>query len=75
NVHVEVYDKWGSLIWKANTRDGDRAVCNGVFATWWDGRLPSGEFAASDVYVWRLIEVEYQDGRKESKQGTVTLIR
>ncbi|MEL6694981.1 MAG: PKD domain-containing protein [Bacteroidota bacterium] len=75
NVHVEVFDKWGSLMWKVNTWEGDEAICNGVFATWWDGRLPSGELAASDVYVWRLIEVEYQDGQKESKQGTVTLIR
>lgn len=57
-----VWDRWGREIFSARSLE-----------QYWDGTL-NGRPAAAGTYVWMVQGVDYQ-GRRFSRQGTVTLIR
>jgi gliding motility-associated-like protein len=64
-----IYDRWGSLIWMTN--DPNKG---------WDGTVTelsptSGEIAQIDVYVWRLVVYDPNNGDKHELIGHVSLIR
>ena len=54
-----IYDKWGNVIWTTDTNDLDE---NGAPTKSWDGRLPNGNFAPQEVYVWHVKKLLFVDG-------------
>lgn len=66
-VTFNVYDRWGELVYQDQNfkvNDDTRG---------WDGHF-RGKECDPGVYVW-YVEVEYQDGYRETLKGNVTLIR
>lgn len=59
---LKIFNRWGQLLYHGN--DPSRG---------WDGTF-RGEDCKQDVYNWK-IELSTQDGRMDTKTGTVTLIR
>jgi hypothetical protein len=78
---IEVYDRWGNLMWSSSKIDAKGAPAEG-----WDGTI-HGVMQKQDVYLWkisaRFIDGEIWDGHNagnnenmpQAKTGTVTLIR
>ncbi|MEM7368204.1 MAG: PKD domain-containing protein [Bacteroidota bacterium] len=62
-LHFEVYDRWGRVMFMADNPDFR-----------WDGLTKNGKEAFPGVYVFRLRGVDYQ-GNTVEKTGTLTLIR
>ncbi len=60
---MSIYSRWGQLIFETTSTDGRG----------WDGRFNS-ELQPEGVYIYR-VEVTVSNGRKEQRQGNVTLIR
>jgi gliding motility-associated-like protein len=78
---VEIYDRWGNLLWSSTKLNS-----KGSPEESWDGTL-HGEVLKEDVYVWK-ISAQFNDGEvwdgtnagnnqnmPQKKSGTVTLIR
>ena len=78
---VEVFDRWGNLLWSSSKLDA-----RGTPVESWDGKL-HGEILKQDVYLWK-ISARFKDGEvwdghnignndnmPQTKAGTVTLIR
>ncbi|MEI6408968.1 MAG: gliding motility-associated C-terminal domain-containing protein [Bacteroidota bacterium] len=63
-----VYDRWGE-----NMYINEYFMLSAPNAGW-DGNNLNGFPAVSDVYFW-VAELEYPDGRKETRKGQVTLLR
>jgi gliding motility-associated-like protein len=61
-VHVQVYNKWGQLVFKTNDKNQK-----------WDGTL-NGNPVPSDVYTYRIYYSGY-DGSFYDLSGNVTIIR
>ncbi len=59
---MKIYNRWGTLIYDNDTPE-----------TGWDGTY-KGEPCPMDVYAY-VIEVAYQDGRREALRGDLTLVR
>ncbi len=57
-----IYNRWGQLVFETNDRKQG-----------WDGRF-NGKPQPMEVYAYTL-DAEYFDGKKERKQGDITLIR
>ncbi len=64
-----VYDRWGELVFRADNYKINSTDSSVV----WDG-IFKGSPMNPAVFVW-YVEVEYIDGRTESKKGNTTLIR
>jgi gliding motility-associated-like protein len=60
---MQIYNRWGQLIFETNTLDGSG----------WDGKLNNVD-QPQGVYVY-VIDATFKDGQKEHHQGNVTLIR
>lgn len=60
--NMKIYNRWGELLFESNSREMG-----------WDGYY-KGRLMPQDVYVYRL-DLVYDNGRKETKIGDVTLIR
>lgn len=60
---VHIWNRWGTKVFQSF----------GV-GTGWDGRLPNGDYASEDTYVYELI---YKDGTNllQRKTGTIAVIR
>ena len=78
---VEIYDRWGNLLWSST-----KINSKGSPEESWDGTL-HGKVLKEDVYVW-MIAAQFNDGEvwdgtnsgnnqnlPQKKSGTVTLIR
>lgn len=64
---VEVFDRWGSLVWRAEGLPlGDESLG-------WNGQV-RGQAAAPGVFVWTAA-VEFVDGAVEMFSGDVTVVR
>ncbi|HMQ89265.1 MAG TPA: gliding motility-associated C-terminal domain-containing protein, partial [Flavilitoribacter sp.] len=66
-VTFRVFDRWGELVYEDGgfmANDPDRG---------WDGAFRQQPMN-SGVFLWSL-EVQYQDGNRESFKGSTTLIR
>lgn len=61
--HMQVFNRWGQLIFETDNIDGRG----------WDGRF-NGTEQPIGVYLYR-IEVTFTNGRQESYEGNVTLVR
>jgi len=57
-----IYNRWGQLVFETNDRKMG-----------WDGRF-KGKAQPMDVYAYTL-DAEFFDGKKEKKQGDITLLR
>jgi gliding motility-associated-like protein len=81
SYHIEIYDRWGNMLWKSDKLDD-----TGSPAESWDGKY-KGELLQQDAYVWKII-AQYRDGARwdghntgnndnmpQLKTGTVTLLR
>ncbi len=66
-VKLQVYDRWGSLIY-----EGTNLSSNANDAGW-DGMV-KGKSATPDVYVW-IANIRFTNGKTIQKQGDITLIR
>ena len=66
NYELEVYNRWGSLVFEGNTGTGDWDGTSNQSATLGDGVLPSGYY----FYI-----LNYNDGQTEPVQGKVYLSR
>jgi gliding motility-associated-like protein len=60
----EVFDRWGLQVFGSETP--------GIA---WDGRLPDGSDAPSDVYVWQVRVKDAYSGDRVERIGHVTLLR
>lgn len=68
NLDVQIYDRWGSLVYGNPSQPNGISGSNG-----WDGTV--GDKAAPyDTYVWK-IKVTYFNGLVQDKSGTVTLMK
>ncbi len=63
NFKMQVFNRWGQLIFETTKLDGRG----------WDGRF-NGQDQPMGVYLY-LIDVGYSNGRQEAYKGSVTLIR
>jgi gliding motility-associated-like protein len=61
--NMNVYNRWGQLIFTGNALDGRG----------WDGRFNGAEQPVG-VYVY-VIDAEFKDGQRENHKGNVTLLR
>jgi len=81
SYHIEIYNRWGKLLWES-----DKLDTNNSPAESWDGTF-NGKPQPRDVYVWK-IAARFNDGESwdghnagnnenmpQSKAGTVTLFR
>ncbi|MCI4667573.1 MAG: PKD domain-containing protein [Bacteroidia bacterium] len=75
SIHLTIYNQWGNVVWEIDSEEDSEVICEGVLAKWWDGTSDNGGLIQSGVYVWRLHEVKFENGRSETREGTVTLIR
>jgi gliding motility-associated-like protein len=66
NYTIQVYNRWGSLVFEGNASTGDWDGLSNQSATLGDGVLPSG------VYFYIL---DYNDGQTQPVQGKVYLSR
>jgi gliding motility-associated-like protein len=79
--YLEIYDRWGNLLWSTSELDSKGSPVEG-----WDGKL-HGEVMKQDVYLWK-ISARFKDGTiwdghntgnnenmPQTNAGTVTLIR
>jgi gliding motility-associated-like protein len=60
--NMKIYNRWGELLFESNNKDEG-----------WDGYF-NGVLMPQGVYVYRL-ELVYENGRRETKVGDITLIR
>ena len=67
-VILQIYDRWGELIYEANHRDIHAFVNDG-----WDGRY-KGKMMDPGVYVY-WAKVKFIDGTEKEYSGDVTLVR
>ncbi|WNJ16679.1 PKD domain-containing protein [Pontibacter sp. G13] len=65
---IAVYSRWGDLLWTSDK------LIEGQPAEGWDGTV-NGQAVSPGVYTWQLIRARFADGREETRQGTLTLIR
>jgi PKD repeat protein len=66
---LKVFSAYGQIIFSTSELENSRPSGR------WDGRLiTTGGFALQGAYTWRAV-VEYVDGTKESRVGTVTVLR
>ena len=61
NIHIEIYDRWGELIYEGLNNDG------------WDGTY-KGEDASEGVYLY-IIRVDCGNGKEKLFNGNVSLIK
>lgn len=64
-VRLEIYDRWGSLLWKDENLTGSAG---------WDGVSASGRMAPEGVYVY-VMRVQLADGTIRMYAGDVSLVR
>jgi hypothetical protein len=67
--YMQVYDRWGSLLYERNDFYPDNDVLN----EGWNGKY-KGEFVNPGVYVY-IVEVKFLDGRVLLYRGDVTVAR
>jgi gliding motility-associated-like protein len=60
--NMKIYNRWGELLFESNSKEEG-----------WDGYY-NGILMPQGVYVYRL-ELVYENGRRETKVGDITLIR
>ena len=81
SYHIEIYDRWGNMLWKSDKIDN-----SGSPSESWDGTF-NGQPLKQDAYIWKIV-AQYKDGERwdgsntgnnenipETKAGTVTLFR
>ena len=66
-INMQIYDRWGSLVYERDNFFPD----NGV--TGWDGQF-NGQAISPGLYVYKL-EISFTDGSKANITGDVSLIR
>jgi gliding motility-associated-like protein len=62
-----IVNRWGETVWTRMNFDPESAELG------WDG-MWNGRPHPSEVLVW-MLEIEYKDGRRETRSGEVTLLR
>jgi gliding motility-associated-like protein len=66
-LNLAVFDRWGGLVFELHDFPTDDPHYG------WDG-TEKGKPVSPGVFVW-LVEIEYTDGKMETRTGDVTLIR
>jgi gliding motility-associated-like protein len=61
--NCKIFNRWGSLIYEFNDLNGE-----------WNGETTKGEDVSDGVYFYK-VELGYFDGRSETFQGHITVIR
>ena len=74
NFQIEVYDRWGVLVWQQHCKGG---ACpdysNDSF--WWNGTTKQGKPVSDGVYYW-VVYASYSPAAKPLvKNGSVTVVR
>lgn len=64
---IEVYSPWGTVVWQSRELDNGQPV--GV----WDGTY-NGKELPQGAYTW-VATMTFEDGNKQRKVGTVTILR
>ncbi len=64
---VEIFDRWGSLVWRAE------GIALGDESLGWNGQV-RGQPASPGVFTWKAV-VEFVDGEREAFSGDVTVVR
>ncbi|MBK8556993.1 MAG: gliding motility-associated C-terminal domain-containing protein [Lewinellaceae bacterium] len=65
--YLRIFSRWGELVFERENFAPDQPNLG------WDGRFRNKEFP-SDVFVY-TVQIEFYDGRVETVQGDVTIIR
>ena len=66
---LSIYNRWGERIFYTDNKEGSTYEKAG-----WDGKLKDGTYAPDATYVWYLIYTD-GDGKLQSKNGSVTLVK
>ena len=74
---LEIYNKWGMLVWKQNCKDnGSGKNCpdyeNPGF--WWDGSNKQGGMVPNGVYYWVVYATQLDETEPIIKNGSVTVV-
>jgi len=69
NFLLEIYDRWGEIIWKTNKyyKDLERSE-------YWDGRVKGNEIAPVGTYTWRCVFTDNFNNIHE-EVGVINIIR
>ncbi|MEM7655727.1 MAG: hypothetical protein AAF399_06320 [Bacteroidota bacterium] len=70
SYHIAVYSTWGDLVWESSALEKGRP------SEYWDGTI-GGQPAKGNVFVWKLHEITFEDGKEYEgpREGTLTVIR
>jgi len=70
---IEVYDRWGSLVWSKHCKATDCPSYDDSF--WWDGTTKFGKPVSDGVYYW-VVQASYSPDTKPLLQnGSVTVVK
>jgi PKD repeat protein len=67
DYHMQVYSPWGEQVWSSTIIDGEEP------GEAWDGTY-KGAILPQGAYVWK-VTVEFINGKREVRTGTVVLLR
>lgn len=67
DYHMQVYSPWGEQVWSSTVIDGEEP------GKAWDGTY-KGAILPQGAYVWK-VTVEFVNGKREVRTGTVVLLR
>jgi len=69
---LEIYNKWGMLIWSQNCTDPNCPEYeNQEF--WWDGKNKQGKAVADGVYYWVVYAEPLSESKPIIKNGSITI--
>jgi PKD repeat protein len=71
---MEIYDRWGMLVWKKHCKDGSSPCPDYNNETsWWDGRNKQGNYASDGVYFWVVYAKPLSGANPIVLNGSVTV--
>jgi flagellar hook assembly protein FlgD len=70
---IEIYNRWGNLVWSKHCKGNDCPSYDNSF--WWDGTTKQSKPVSDGVYYW-VVKASYANGLKPMLQnGSVTVVR
>jgi PKD repeat protein len=70
---MEIYDKWGVLVWRKKCTDPNCPDYEGD-GFWWDGTNKQGKQVADGVYYWVIYALPLSETDPFIKNGSITVV-
>ena len=74
---LEIYDKWGMLVWRRHCESGSGGSCPDYEGTdfWWDGTNKQGAPVSAGVYYWVVYALPLSEAAPFIQNGSITVAR